>query len=452
MSLKPKTNYFDPESLKNSLIEISDKHSDSFGNSSLNSIINSDVKIQILSKRCLDGDYNFSPYSLKLFMKGRGRPPREISIPSLQDQAVLKSLDKTLKTSCAIDNSTKLAFFIVKDLKDFLTTNSDNLKVMRIDIQKYFDEIKHDILLDKIKEKKCEGYIDQIVQKAISTPAVEKGFKADEKKTIGIPQGISISSHLADLYLEDFDLNLKKYCARSYRYVDDVLILYKEYQEGSLESYIAKAFEGLDIEHHKEGSKFYKNDLFYEYGFDFLGYNFFATAKELKASIRPATEQKFINSLIALIGTYRKGRYHLRYQDSILALKVFQYDLNEKITGAFKGGRRYGWLWYFRQMNDLSLLDKVDKIIKRELNKDKNTKKLRVKRLKRTFYEIENFSSNNSYILDYGLTDIGKIRRLYSDMDANIRKAKSDAGVLAAFNHFTNNRLRRLALDEVRES
>jgi hypothetical protein len=153
-----------------------------------------------------------------------------------------------------------------------------------------------------------------------------------------------------------------------------------------------------------------------------------------------------------LITKYKKGGYGLNYPDTRVAEDVFRYDLNERITGAFKDDQRYGWLWYFRQMNDFALLDKIDKIIKRELSKSSVTKHIRPKRLKRAYYEIQNFAPGNTYILDYGLTDTEKIQKYFGFLDARISRSQTDEKTLAAFNHFTNNRLKRLMLDEIRAS
>lgn len=38
-------------------------------------------------------------------------------------------------------------------------------------------------------------------------------------------------------------------------------------------------------------------------------------------------------------------------------------DLNEKITGAISENRRYGWIFYFNAINDMSVLYKIDSII-----------------------------------------------------------------------------------------
>ncbi|MEC4818039.1 MAG: RNA-directed DNA polymerase, partial [Scytonema sp. PMC 1069.18] len=54
----------------------------------------------------------------------------------------------------------------------------------------------------------------------------------------------------------------------------------------------------------------------------------------------------------------RKSKY------TVESLKeIFITNLNEKITGAISEERKYGWIFYFNAINDVSLLYKIDNII-----------------------------------------------------------------------------------------
>ena len=107
-------------------------------------------------------------------------------------------------------------------------------------------------------------------------------------------------------------------------------------------------------------------------------------------------------------------------------------------------------------MNDFALLDRLDRILKKELSKNYRTQNLKIKRFKRTFYEIKKFPKNKkkkmSYILNYGLKDVDLIKFLYKDFDEKIRRANTEKKTIAAYNSFTNKRLRTLLLDETRFS
>ncbi len=94
-------------------------------------------------------------------------------------------------------------------------------------------------MLDKIKEivKKDSNskLIISLVSKIIKNPTIEFGMKKDEsnlENTKGVPQGLSLSNILANLYLRDFDNKMKTFeqdnssgVLAYHRYVDDILII-----------------------------------------------------------------------------------------------------------------------------------------------------------------------------------------------------------------------------------
>ena len=51
---------------------------------------NIENEIKIIDRKFSNGNYKFTKYKLKLISKGRGKAPREISIPTIRDRIVLK--------------------------------------------------------------------------------------------------------------------------------------------------------------------------------------------------------------------------------------------------------------------------------------------------------------------------------------------------------------------------
>ena len=45
-----------------------------------------DKESVLIHEKCVKGEYKFSPYLQKLVLKGKGKPPRVISIPTIRDQ------------------------------------------------------------------------------------------------------------------------------------------------------------------------------------------------------------------------------------------------------------------------------------------------------------------------------------------------------------------------------
>ena len=49
-------------------------------------------QISIISRKVLSGTYQFTKYKLKLISKGKGKIPREISIPTIRDRIALRAM------------------------------------------------------------------------------------------------------------------------------------------------------------------------------------------------------------------------------------------------------------------------------------------------------------------------------------------------------------------------
>jgi CRISPR-associated protein Cas1 len=97
--------------------------------------------------------------------------------------------------------------------------------VVDADIDSYFDEVEHDILIRRLREIVAEGYVIQLISQWIAAPIYEK-----DKITVptkGLPQGNVISPLLANLYLDRFDEAMIKNGYKLIRYSDDFLILCK---------------------------------------------------------------------------------------------------------------------------------------------------------------------------------------------------------------------------------
>ena len=54
-------------------------------------------ELEVISKRCLEETYKFSPYLEKLILKGKDKLPRMLSVPSMRDRMVLGALNKYLQ-------------------------------------------------------------------------------------------------------------------------------------------------------------------------------------------------------------------------------------------------------------------------------------------------------------------------------------------------------------------
>ena len=94
--------------------------------------------------------------------------------------------------------------------------------VVDIDIQAFFDEVDHDLLLHQIKEKVTDSQVLCLIRRYLKTGIRMEGKV--KKRGKGIPQGSPLSPLLANIYLDELDKELEKRELSFCRYADDLTV------------------------------------------------------------------------------------------------------------------------------------------------------------------------------------------------------------------------------------
>jgi retron-type reverse transcriptase len=360
----------------------------------------------LIKEKCLKGTYKFSPYLQKLQMKGKGKAPRVISIATIRDRIVLHVIKSLLQQAFPESVNRKLPNNYVKSINDFFALNGaeNTLCYYKTDIVGFYDSIPHSRLLSFVGERVESGVFLRVLENSIKNPTTNFGSKRTERKIlnkIGVPQGLSISNILADIYMRGFDGELSTLAAGYYRFVDDIILFNLGEDKICLRGVIEEKACNIDLKLHAAKTVCKCEDRNFEY----LGYRF-----ELpKISIRESSIVKFINSVASMITSFRNN-----YQVTIKKYKwidddayksIFIENLNEKITGAISETKRYGWLFYFLEINDEALLHRMDRIIESffyRLGEFDNKRPESLKRLARSYFEAK-YNSHGNYIHNYNL-------------------------------------------------
>ncbi len=358
-------------------------------------------ELKIIGRK-IDGKcYKFSNYKENLIVK-RHNSTRQISIPTQRDKLVLQGLLKVLQKDFPICNTSAINKII--DIKN----NRNNYdSFIKIDIENFFPSINHEKLLPLIKAKTSDE-IYNLVKLAITQPTVSIETPKNERDTrisnIGIPQGLPISSFLSDIFLETIDQKYKKNSKiKYYRFVDDILILCKTSDVDALINSTKKDFLDLDlIVHEQSDNKDKSSHGNIADGFQYLGYSF--TNKLI--SVRQSSVQKLYNNINKLFITY-SYKANIKKEDNADEEELIEdlfYDLNAKIAGAKYNDKKYGWINYFSEINDQTLLFKIDSHVKNMMKKHltesdleylKNNN-LRIKKFSKAIFEIK--KKDSSYI------------------------------------------------------
>ncbi|AUY23587.1 reverse transcriptase domain-containing protein [Mixta calida] len=360
------------------------------------------------SEKCLNGSFRFSPYLEMLKSKGRGKNPRVISIPTIRDRVVLRQLNIFLCKVFPEYVPKSLASTYIRSLSsDFLSANPDDVYICSCDIEGFYDNIIKTRLIKKLSSRISSKKALDLIVRSLLTPTSHSSAKKSQRKDFfnkdkGVPQGLSISNVLASIYMSDIDNSMDKFNVKYYRYVDDVLMYGDKESVSKAYLSIRRKLKLRGLNTHPPSSP--KTHLGYlNQPFGFLGYVF----KGNDITVRDSTLEAFLQSIAARFSdfTHNKNRRLKKYPHlSIDDLKgIFLEELNEKITGAISGNKRYGWVAYYSNINDLSLLHKIDFIAKEmfsRLSDFDHQPPTELKKISRSYYEIK-FNPQGGYIRNY---------------------------------------------------
>jgi len=364
------------------------------------------AQLQIASRKCLNGSYKFTPYLESLKLKDRSSPPRMISIPTVRDRIILTQLNRFLRFAFKEESQLRLASEYVREV-------SDELRVLDpvtnwtagLDVRRFYDTINRDRIGKLMRARLKDSAACNLILRAVATPTVPKNYKrrdiAKYRTETGVPQGLSISNSLAAIYMHEIDTPMQGLGVKYFRFVDDVLLVgSKEDTAKAAKSFAARArARGLSI--HNIGSE-KGHHLPLSSQFSYLGYEF----RMPLVTVRESTIERLLLALAAKITDFKYNKARTLARKPYLTEKTlrdaFLDELDERISGAISGNRRYGWIAYFSQISDESILHKIDSAIRKMLlrSNELKTHVPFVKRFARSFFEIR-FKPEAGYVRNY---------------------------------------------------
>lgn len=373
---------------------------------------NLDNEIEIIKRKIESGDYVFSAYKQMLISKGAGKNPRLISIPTQRDRLVLRILSQFL-SECYPDLIPELPQTKIYRIRQIIENGSHHF-FAKIDVKDFYPSIDHDLVLDRLISLGFDLDLVCLIRNAITNPTLSDGYRVRSasaaKNEKGVPQGLSISNALAEIYLKSVDGKYSSFAGVEYfRYVDDIFILLRDPPDAWVRE-LVEDLRLLKLSTHpfdNIGSKSKVGKI--QEGFDFLGYEF----KNKKISPRCSSVDRFEAALIKIFTAYKHAD---KYCSDPLKKKIifskFLWRLNLKITGCIFSGRRLGWMFYFSQSTDTAPIRRIDNTVDKLCERFSIPKDARIKKLLKVFYECERKDkSDHRYIPNYDEMDISIKRK-----------------------------------------
>lgn len=263
---------------------------------------------------------------------------RAVYIPTIRDRIVLEHLKNCLIRKYKIHLRSREN--IIEEIRELCQENIDYY-IIRTDISSFFKNINQDIL----KKKLFRSSLLNSIQMHLIMNLLNKVEN-------GVPQGIGLSNYLSELYLENFDFEIKGINTRIFyysRYVDDIIIIIPgkvtEREKIEIDSKIDGIFKKYELilnEKKTEKIDFAKADSPI---FDYLGYSFQRKARKLNMQIANYKMIILKEKIDKLFDDYEANlNYHLLYE----RLKVFtSVNKINKVKAYFNSDEEL----YFRSYN-----------------------------------------------------------------------------------------------------
>jgi retron-type reverse transcriptase len=369
--------------------------------------------IKIIEKKVNNNTYKFTPYKKKLISKGEGKAPRVISIPTIRDRITLRTLCNVLTSIYGNDLKRDIPQVKISSINTNIKKHKYD-SYIKIDVSNFYPSINHEALTKILKKRIRKKPLLSLIDKAITNKTVSRSSKEKENNNDrGIPQGLSISNILAEIYISEID---QKYLTNEEifytRYVDDILIFCKSKDVKSLFNNIEKEFNIIHLGVYpldEEGSKCQSGDINDE--IHFLGYKF----KDRKSSILPNNRQRYEDSIASLLTTFKYRYNKATTSDSKnSAVGVLEWRLNLKITGCIFNKNKRGWMFYYSQIENLTELYAIDKSIAKLVERICPVKvKINIKKLIKTYHESQRLKSNShKYIVNFDTLAVEDKRKI----------------------------------------
>ena len=231
-------------------------------------------------------------------------------------------------------------------IKKSLEYINDGYKyVVDMDLEKFFDKVNHDKLMQILNNTIKDGDVLSIIRKFLVSGVMVNGVLIDTLE--GTPQGGPLSPLLSNVILNELDKELEKRELRFVRYADDCNIYVKSIRSAqrvyeSIKSFIENKLY-LKVNESKSKVDIVTNDI------KFLGFGFYYSPQH--DEIRVKVHLKSVKRIKDKIRTLTSRSYNIEMKYRLLKLKQLIV----------------GWVNYFKIADMKRLAIQLDHMIRRRI-------------------------------------------------------------------------------------
>jgi RNA-directed DNA polymerase len=401
------------------------------------------AEVSLITNKVLGGSYRFTKYKEKLILKGFGKPPRQLSIPTIRDRLTLRVLCDFL-FEIFPESRPALPQQTIDALRNSVATGAHKAFI-KIDLADFYPSLDHKLLLSKLKRRVRLPEFSTLIHAAIENETTtESGSTSTHPDGRGVAQGLSISNVLAEIFMLEIDKKIKAIAPDYFRYVDDIIVLTSMDPEETCRN-LCKILKRSKLNPHPLGGLNSKTQVgLVADGFDFLGY----TMKPGSVSIRPSSVTGFEASLVEAFTEYKhRARAAKTPADADIARARFRWALNLKLTGCIYKQQRFGWVFYYSQIDDLRVLRRVDNTVELLMKRFKIAAPPKPKRALKAFFESKRVDkATHKYIPNYDTLTTPAMRVFLEEIGFGVH-GLPDEEVTIAFNKVLRRATRKLEKD-----
>lgn len=342
------------------------------------------------ARKVLSGRYTFSPFLERQIPKDGSKEMRTISIASIRDSIVQRALYDYLYPFVDVLLADGVVFGYRKgvsahDAIDVIKRHFSNRRtyVFEADLEKFFDTVDHDILLNKVGQLDIDIRVQTLIRRFLKTAKIPSGqveehraMKGKQRKfspeprVRGVPQGGVLSGLLSNLYLAEFDAAMLERHGGLVRYADDFLVCCSEEQECHDAHTLARSLLGpLKVALHPSPKKT-KTCVQAESGVEFLGFRISPN----RVRVRGRNITKFKDRIRKVIEKQKlrpSPGATLKRLCWRLAFKIRGPSEEQLLKLAERGRKvsvaRRSWIGFFRIVDDIEQIKSLDRWIRHQV-------------------------------------------------------------------------------------